>query len=43
MGIAQLVRFPVLKLTHPGSNLIFDMCVVFTTNFSFSERQYSCR
>jgi hypothetical protein len=29
----------VMELTHPGSNSRFDMCVAFTTNYSFSERR----
>jgi hypothetical protein len=47
VGLAQLVRLLVLKLTHSGSNSRFDMCVVFTVNYSvaftanysFSERR----
>jgi hypothetical protein len=39
VGLAQLIRFLVVKFIHPGSNLKFDMCVVFTANYSFSERQ----
>jgi hypothetical protein len=39
VGLAQLVRFLVLELTHPGSNPRFDMGVVFTANYSFSERR----
>jgi hypothetical protein len=37
--LAQLVRFLVVELIHSGSNLIFDMSVVFLTNYSFSGRQ----
>jgi hypothetical protein len=39
VGLAQLVRLLVLKLTHSGSNSRFDMGVVFTANYSFSERR----
>jgi hypothetical protein len=39
VGLVQLVRFLVMELTHPGSNPRFDMCVIFTTNYSFSERR----
>jgi hypothetical protein len=34
--IVQLVKFLVLELTHPDLNPKFDMCVVFTVNYSFS-------
>jgi hypothetical protein len=37
VGLAQLVRFLVVELTHPGLNPRFDMCVAFTVNYSFSE------
>jgi hypothetical protein len=43
VGLAQLIRFLVVKFIHPGSNLKFDMCVVFTANYSFSERRRPCR
>jgi hypothetical protein len=36
--LAQLVRFLVVKLIHSSSNPIFDMCVVFMANYSFSGR-----
>jgi hypothetical protein len=36
VGLAQLVRFLVVELIHPGSNPKFDMCVAFTANYSFS-------
>jgi hypothetical protein len=39
VGLAQMVRFLVVKLTHPGSNSRFDMSIVFTTNYSFSGRR----
>jgi hypothetical protein len=39
VGLAQLVRFLVVELTHSGSNLRFDMGVVFTVNYSFSGRR----
>jgi hypothetical protein len=29
----------VVEVTHLGSNLIFNMCVVFTANYSFGERR----
>jgi hypothetical protein len=38
MGLAQLVKFLVAELTHLGLNLIFDMCIAFTSNYSFSGR-----
>jgi hypothetical protein len=41
VGLAQLVRFLVVELTHTCSNPIFDMCIVFTTNYSFSWRRHS--
>jgi hypothetical protein len=39
VGLAQLVRFLVVELNHPGSNPRFDMGVAFTANYSFSERR----
>jgi hypothetical protein len=39
VGLAQLVRFLVVELTHPGSNPRFDMGAAFTVNCSFSERR----
>jgi hypothetical protein len=36
VGLVQLVRFLVVKLTHPDSNARFDMGIVFTANHSFS-------
>jgi hypothetical protein len=39
VGLAQLVRFLVVKLTHPGSNPKFDMGVAFTANYFFSGRR----
>jgi hypothetical protein len=38
VGLAQLVRFIVVELIHLDSNTRFDMCVVFTTNYSFNGR-----
>jgi hypothetical protein len=38
VNLAQLVRFLVVELTHPGLNPIFDMSVTFTANYSFSRR-----
>jgi hypothetical protein len=46
VGLARLVRFLVVELTHPGSNPRFDMGVACTANYSFSEmrrpRQQRC-
>jgi hypothetical protein len=39
VGLAQLVRFLVVKLIHTDSNLRFDMGIAFTVNYSFSERR----
>ena len=39
VDLAQLVRFLVVKLTHPGLNPRFDMSVAFTANYSFSGRR----
>jgi hypothetical protein len=36
MGLAQLVRFLMVELTHPDSNRRFDMSVVFTANYFFT-------
>jgi hypothetical protein len=38
VSLAQLVRFLVVELTHPGSNSKFDMDVAFKANYSFSGR-----
>jgi hypothetical protein len=38
VSLAQLLRFLVLELIYPDSNPRFDIYVVFTTNYSFSER-----
>jgi hypothetical protein len=38
VDLAQLVRFIVVKLIHSGSNLRFDMCVIFMSNYSFNRR-----
>jgi hypothetical protein len=35
----QLVRFLAVKLTYSDSNSRFDMCVIFTANYSFSGRR----
>jgi hypothetical protein len=40
VSLIQLVRFLVVKLTHPNLNPRFDMGVAFTTNYSFSERRH---
>jgi hypothetical protein len=39
VGLAQLVRFLVVELTHPCLNPRFDMGVAFTANYSFSGRR----
>jgi hypothetical protein len=39
VGLAQLVRFLVVELIHPGSNHRFDMNVAFTANYFFSGRR----
>jgi hypothetical protein len=36
VGLAQLVGFLVVKLTHLDLNPIFNMSVVFMANYSFS-------
>jgi hypothetical protein len=41
VGLAQLVKFLVVKLTHLGSNPRFNIDVAFTTNYSFSGRRVS--
>jgi hypothetical protein len=33
VGLAQLVRFLVVKLTYPGLNPRFDMRIIFTANY----------
>jgi hypothetical protein len=38
VGLAQLVRFLVLELTHPGLNPRCDMSVAFMANYSFTRR-----
>jgi hypothetical protein len=38
VGLAQLTRFLVVKLTHSDLNLRFDMDVAFMTNYSFNGR-----
>jgi hypothetical protein len=35
-GLAQLVRFSVMELTHSDLNLRFNISVTFMTNYSFS-------
>jgi hypothetical protein len=39
VGLAQLISFLVVEVTHPSSNLRFDMDAIFTVNYSFSERR----
>jgi hypothetical protein len=43
VSLAQLIKFLVVKFIHLGSNLKFDMGVVFTANYSFSERRHPRR
>jgi hypothetical protein len=38
VGLAQLIRCLMVELTHPGLNHVFNITVVFTVNYSFSER-----
>jgi hypothetical protein len=40
VGLAQLVRFLVVELIHPDSNPIFDVGVVFKTNYFFNRRRH---
>jgi hypothetical protein len=40
VGLAQLVRFLVVELTHLDLNPKFNIVVVFTTNYFFSRRRY---
>jgi hypothetical protein len=39
VGLAQLVKFLVIKLIHSGLNLRFNIGVIFTANYFFSERR----
>jgi hypothetical protein len=39
VSLVQLVRFLMVKLTHSVSNHIFDIGVIFMTNYSFSRRR----
>jgi hypothetical protein len=39
VGLAQLIRFLVMELTHSDSKSTFDICVIFTTNYSFNGRR----
>jgi hypothetical protein len=39
VGLTQLVRFLVVELIQPDSNVIFDVGVVFKANYSFSRRR----
>jgi hypothetical protein len=41
VGLTQLIRFLVVELTHLDLNSKFDICVVFTSNYSFSGKQRS--
>jgi hypothetical protein len=39
LDLTQLVRFLMVKLTHPDSNPRFDMNITFMTNYFFSGRR----
>jgi hypothetical protein len=39
VGLAQLVKFLVVELTHLVLNSIFDMIIIFTVNYFFSRRR----
>jgi hypothetical protein len=39
VGLTQLVRFLVVKITHSYLNSRFDMSVTFMTNYYFSGRR----
>jgi hypothetical protein len=39
--LIQLFRFLVVELIYSDSNSKFDMSIIFTTNYSFSERHVS--
>jgi hypothetical protein len=39
LGLAQLIRFLVVKLIHSGLNTRFGMSVTFTANYYFSMRR----
>jgi hypothetical protein len=41
VGLAQLFRFLMIKLTHLSLNSRFNMSVIFTTNYFFSGRRCS--
>jgi hypothetical protein len=43
MDLAQHVRFLVVELTHRISNSKFDMNVLFTVNYDFSEMRHPCQ
>jgi hypothetical protein len=38
VSLVQLVKFLMVELIHPVSNLRFDMNVAFMTNYYFSGR-----
>jgi hypothetical protein len=40
VGLAQLVRFPIMELTYLDSNPRFDIDVIFMTNYFFSDRRH---
>jgi hypothetical protein len=39
LGLVQLIRFLVVKLIQLSSNTRFDICVVFMTNYFFSDKR----
>jgi hypothetical protein len=39
VGLAQLIRFLVVELTHSDSKSTFDICVIFMANYSFNGRR----
>jgi hypothetical protein len=41
VGLAQMIRFLMVELIHPCLNPIFDMSIIFTTNYYFSGRRRS--
>jgi hypothetical protein len=43
VGLVQLVIFLVIELTQLVSNPTFDVGVIFTANYFFSERRRPCR
>jgi hypothetical protein len=39
VDLAQLIRFLVVELTHSDLKSTFDICVIFTANYSFNKRR----